>query len=264
MKTTPDWIVYRFQAANGLCLFLDYDGTLVDFSPTPAQLDVNPETVQLLQELTQLNHVQVSVVSGRRLEDLKKLLPVEGVLLAGTYGIELQTPQGEHIQRESYGMVRPQLEKLKPQWERLIEAYPGFYLEDKGWSLAIHGRFAPPDKVEQILSQATKIAGKLVNSTDYRILGGDRFTELAPLKANKGDTIRYLVDRLACHQALLVYMGDDDKDEDAFKVIKKMNGIAVLVSPDDRLSVADFRLESPRQARRWLAQITTNYAPPQK
>jgi trehalose-phosphatase len=268
MTLTPEWLDRRLRAAAGLhrwrheaawlCLFLDYDGTLAEFSPTPGQLAINQGVVRLLRDLVSRPGIRVSVVSGRRLGDLKKLLPVEGVWLAGTYGIELYSPSGETIQREPFEEVHAPLETLKPRWERLLQPETGFYLEDKGWSLAIHARFAPLERVEPVLAQGRQLAQDLVDTGRYRFLGGDRFLEIAPLAADKGDAIRYLVSRLDCQDALLLYVGDDDKDEAAFEEIKKLDGVAVLVSFHDRPTRAGFRLESPSQAREWLGKIAAD------
>jgi trehalose-6-phosphatase len=54
---------------------------------------------------------------------------------------------------------------------------------------------------------------------------------------------------------LLLYLGDDDKDEEAFEVIKAYEGVAVLVAPEPRDTLADCRLESPVAARKWLTTL---------
>jgi trehalose-6-phosphatase len=50
-------------------------------------------------------------------------------------------------------------------------------------------------------------------------------------------------------------VGDDDKDEEAFEVIRACGGIAILVSSEPRDTKADCRLESPQGVRRWLAAL---------
>lgn len=49
--------------------------------------------------------------------------------------------------------------------------------------------------------------------------------------------------------ALPVYLGDDDKDEEAFGVVKERRGVAVLVASEPRKTRADSRLESHRKPR---------------
>ncbi|HSR29324.1 MAG TPA: trehalose-phosphatase, partial [Anaerolineae bacterium] len=78
----------RLAQAERLWLFLDYDGTLANFASTPEHVNPDPELVDLLARLVNQPRFRLAVVSGRRLGHVQKLVPVPGILLAGTYGIE--------------------------------------------------------------------------------------------------------------------------------------------------------------------------------
>ncbi|MBN1887576.1 MAG: trehalose-phosphatase [Thermoflexales bacterium] len=242
--------------AERLWLFLDYDGTLAEFSPTPEHVIPNPQVVNGLLRLSRRPATRIAVISGRRLDHIRSLLPVPGILLAGTYGIELRTPEGEQINRVDYGAVRPGLDVLKPRWEQLIAGCQGFFLEDKGWSLALHARYAADDEARRVLETARRMASESVNWGAFRVLGGHKFLEVGPQLAHKGQTVSYLIDRYPWPGALLVYMGDDDKDEEAFEVIKARGGLTILVSQQVRRTQADYRLESPQAARQWLEGLS--------
>ena len=239
-----------------LWLFLDYDGTLADFAPTPEVIRTDPRVIGLLEQLVNKPNIRVTVVSGRRLRDLRLLLPIEGIFLAGIYGIELLKETGEIINRVAYNDIRPSIETVKPQWEQLISGRKGFFLEDKGWALALHARFASDAQAEQVLSAAKGILDHVGLSTDFRVLGGSKFLEVGPVLANKGKTVEYLLDRFEWPGALLVFIGDDDKDEEAFAVIQSRGGIAVVVAAKSRPSLAQFRLDTPMDVRRWLQDLT--------
>jgi trehalose 6-phosphate phosphatase len=248
----------RLAAAERLWLFLDYDGTLADFAPTPDHVTPDPEVVGLLARLVQQPRILVAVVSGRRLNHVEILVPVPGILLAGTYGVELRLPNEKRIERVPYHTIRPTLDSLKPRWEALIANHHGFFLEDKGWALALHARFAADDETEQVLTTArhmATIAAEDAPADRFRILGGHKFLEIGPRLAHKGRTIDYLLDHYPVPGTLPVYMGDDDKDEEAFGAIQARGGIAILVAAEPRDSVADLRLESPQAARRWLETL---------
>ena len=70
----------------------------------------------------------------------------------------------------------------------------------------------------------------LATSTEFRVLQGQRFLEVGPAIAHKGRTVDYILDRFAWPGALPVYLGDDDKDEDAFETIQANQGVALVVS----------------------------------
>ncbi|MBN1139982.1 MAG: trehalose-phosphatase [Anaerolineae bacterium] len=245
----------RLAQAERLWLFLDYDGTLADFSPTPEHVNPDPDLVDLIERLARRPRLRVAMVSGRRLSHVQKLVPVPGVLLAGTYGIELQTPEGVRIDRIEYDRLRPTLDALKPRWADLVAGRQGFFLEDKGWALALHARFADEGEAERVLTDASHLADAALAQAApglFRLLGGHKFLEIGPRLAHKGLTVAHLLDHYPWPGALPLYLGDDDKDEEAFGVIKARGGIAVVVAAGPRDTEADLRLESPQAARRWL------------
>jgi len=255
MPCTSTLVDDRLAQAERLWLFLDYDGTLADFAPNPDVAEPDPEVVALLARLAAHPRIRVSLISGRRLAHVQTLVPVPGVLLAGTYGVELQTESGERLDRVAYETIRPPLDSLKPRWEALIAGREGFFLEDKGWALALHARFATDGDAEAVLGRARRAAEEAIPPQPFRVLGGHKFLEVGPRIAHKGRTVEYLLERFPLPGALLVYLGDDDKDEEAFAVIKARGGLAVLVASDPRDTLADCRLESPAAARAWLAAL---------
>lgn len=264
MSPYPSPLEARLAGVERLWLFLDYDGTLADFAPTPEHINPDPELVALLRGLADQPRFRLAIVSGRRLSHVQQLMPVPGLLLAGTYGIELQTPEGERIDRLDRGAIRPTLEALKPGWEALIAGRNGFFLEDKGWSLALHARFADEGTAQQVLAAAHAMAVEAADATEpglFRLLGGHKFLEIGPRLADKGQTVAYLLDRYPWPGALPLYLGDDDKDEEAFGAIKMRGGVAILVSSEPRDTQADYRLESPRAARQWLGALRQNPPP---
>jgi trehalose 6-phosphate phosphatase len=255
---SPEQVDERLAHAERLWLFLDYDGTLANFAPTPDEVTPDSELTGLLARLVQHPRILVAVVSGRRLSHVQRLVPVPGILLAGTYGIELQLPNGRQVHRASFEAIRPTLDALKPRWEALISGRTGFFLEDKDWTLALHARFATDDETEQVLAAARRMATGVIEqapAVPFRLLGGHKFLEIGPKLAHKGRTIEYLLDQYPAPGALPLYLGDDDKDEEAFGFVKAQGGLAILVAAEPRDTAADYRLESPQAARRWLETL---------
>ncbi len=245
-------------AAPRLQLFLDYDGTLADFAPTPENPTPDAAVVRLLARLVAAPHIRVALISGRRLDHLEQLIPVPGALLAGAYGIELRLADGRRIARLEYDRVRPPLAALKPQWAGLVAGRTGFFLEDKGWSLALHARFAAEAEAETVLARARELAGVALaarDEGDFQLLGGHKFLEIAPALADKGLAVAHLLQRFPWEGALPVYVGDDDKDEKAFAVIRAQGGLAAVVTAQPRATLAHCCLPSPRAARAWLSRL---------
>lgn len=248
------------REAQPLWLFLDYDGTLADFAPTPEIVETNPRVIRILGQLVRNPSVRVTILSGRRLAHVHLLVPVSGLFLAGTYGIELATPEGETIQRVQLDAIRPVLETIKPRWEQILHGRKGFFLEDKGWALALHARFAAETETEQVMKSAQWVLDQNVPEQDFRILGGHKFLEIAPQLASKKETVLFLLSEYLLPGARLLYIGDDDKDEEAFPVIHANQGLAVKVlRPSQRSNPtsADFFFDSPAETLQWLEELAT-------
>ena len=178
-----------------------------------------------------------------------------GVFLAGTYGIELLTPTGQIIHRVEFTAIRPVLETIKPQWTQIIRGRKGFFLEDKGWTLALHARFAADEEADQVLTKARQLISEATLGSRFHILGGHKFLEIAPQLASKKETVAYLLSQYPLPDAHLLYIGDDDKDEEAFPMIHVNQGIAIKVlqpSQATQPTEADFFFESPADTLRWL------------
>ncbi len=239
-------------------LFLDYDGTLAEFAPTPDQVQPNPRIIKLITQLSLKPQIRLAIISGQRLSALQTLLPVPGIFLGGIYGIELQIPSGKVIYRVEQKGIRATLNEIKPQWLEIISGKKGFYLEDKGLALALHARFAEEVEAEQAICAARKVVELKHPLSRLRILGGHKFLEIAPLQANKGITVSYLLKNFPWPDAKLVYIGDDDKDQEAFNVVKSLDGIAILVLNSNGLSSftnIDTVFASPQAVRSWLKTL---------
>ncbi len=252
MSRSPEQVMEQVLDHDRLWLFLDYDGTLADLAPTPEWVVTDAAVVALVTRLAQCSRVRVAVVSGRTLSQLRQLFPVPNILLAGTYGVEMFTPEGELVQRADRGVIRPVLEQLKSIWQPRIADRSGFFLEDKGWALALHARYATEAEADQVLADARLTALRLASVHEFHVLQGQRFLEVGPAVARKGRAVSYILDRFAWPGALPVYLGDDDQDEDAFETIKVYRGVTLVVSALQRKTLADARLTSPQAARDWL------------
>ncbi len=241
-----------------LWLFMDYDGTLAEFSPQPNMLEVRTDVLHLVQDLAADHHYRLAIISGRSLEFMRELLPAEGVVLGGVYGIELQLASGEVVRRGDLGRIRPYLEEVKPAWENLISGQADFFLEDKGWALALHSHCTDENHSGGILELARQLAEPVMPARTFRWFEDEHFLEVAPRRAHKGQAVRYILGHFPFPGAHLLYFGDDDKDEEAFETVHAFGGKNIQVfNPDhpDLDGATDFQLDSPVAVRQWLRKV---------
>jgi trehalose 6-phosphate phosphatase len=250
-----EWV----SAAERLWLFLDYDGTLAEFTRTPDIISPDRRIIELVGRLASSSRLRLAIVSGRRLGDIQALLPVTGIYLAGTYGVEIQTPEGERIQRVDYALTRPYLDQLKPYWEEIIDKRKGFYLEDKGWALAVHARFASSREATRVISSLQQTLDQELITDEYRLIKHNKFLEISSAIAHKGKTVSFLLNSFPLPGARLIYIGDDDNDAEAFETIHSYGGVAISVAQYFgyiRSTGGDYVLKSPKAVLRWLENIS--------
>lgn len=77
-----------------LALLLDYDGTLAPIAPHPDLATLPPETKNILQRLSNHSDVYIAVISGRNVENVKKMVGIESITYAGSHGLEILHPDG--------------------------------------------------------------------------------------------------------------------------------------------------------------------------
>jgi len=255
----PGYELDRWVAsAARLWFFLDYDGTLADFAPLPGPSEMEPELVGIIKQLAGMPRFRVTVISGRSLKSLQELIPVAGIFLAGVYGCELQTPAGNRMERGDYSQIRPLLERVKPRWESLIADQPGFILEDKGWTLALHAPDPLPAEAGKLMALARQAARRDLPENIFRWFDSPAYLELAPVEANKGETVNLLYRGFPYPEARLLYFGDDDKDQEAFEVVHAFDGLNIQVSDPENPFLspwADYLMDSPHAVRKWLQNL---------
>jgi len=242
----------HLRAGGNIWLFLDYDGTLVPIARTPDEARPDAPLLELLGDLAQRPRIRVVVLSGRALASLQTILPVAGITLAGIYGVQIQMPGSSVVTRTEPRWIRPRIARVKRAWSALVSRRNGFLVEDKDLAIALHARFANATDAEWVLRRAKETAVQMLPADQFRILGGERFLEVAPAAANKGQTVDWLLNREPSFSALTVYWGDDDKDEEAFAVIRRRGGIPVVVGARQDVTKALVRVPSVDAVRRWL------------
>ena len=257
MKDDSATLIQKAADASILRIFLDYDGTLADFAPSPDIILPDSELIALMERLVNAAGVVPAIISGRRLAHISKLLPVKGLLIGGTYGIEMQLPDGQTRSAMAFEEVRPKMEWLLPLWQKLIENKNDFYLEDKGWSLALHARFAEETEANEVMRAAHQVLRASQEDPRFRLFEGNRFLEYAPMMASKTLAAQWILDELTPKEAFVIYLGDDDKDEEAFSVVSKSAGFAVRVSAAPCETSAQLRLKDPQAVRAWLRDMIT-------
>jgi len=196
-------VLSRLAQERTLCAF-DFDGTLSPIVEHPEQAFMRERTRGLLTRLSAL--YPCIIVSGRAREDVLKRAGNVGVRhIIGGHGAET-----EHPDSVSQAEVRQRVQQWKATLEDALGLAPGLWIEDKGTSLAIHYRQFP-GKVEA----RQRIAAATRQLEGVRVFGGKEVVNLVGVDSpHKGSALAAERARFNCDWVLFV--GDDDNDEDAF------------------------------------------------
>lgn len=231
-------------ADDGWALFLDVDGTLLDFADRPGDVEVDPRLRSDLVCMRARLHGALALLSGRPLSQLDGLFDWQGHAAAGLHGAELRMPDGSE---RFLGDVE-RFARVRALAAARVAAIPGVLLEDKQRALALHFRQAPDARttIQQIAESLLREAGDA-----YVLQHGDHVIELKPAAADKGRALAALMAAPPFHGRRPWMLGDDLTDEDAFRRVNAMDGVSVIVGAR-RPTAARAALASPAAARAWL------------
>ena len=250
--------IQRHLSGGGhLTLFLDYDGTLVPIAPTPAEAVPDVDLLELLRSLVEMPSLRTIILSGRPADELQRMLPVPGLILGALYGVEVQMGEQRILREPDHGGDLKQLTRIRSEWQSLISELSGFLLEDKGRAVALHARWANEQQATETLAAARAMAAASLDPHAFRLLDGDRYIEVAPATANKGDFVDWFLSRFPVASDLPIAFGDDNKDEAAFAAVQGRGGLAIGVGHRYALPDVDERVESPQVVRQWLRSLLT-------
>jgi len=248
-----DEIIERLRKGR-TAIFLDYDGTLSPIVEDPSRALLPEKTRRLVKKLS--DHRTVVIMTGRALNDVKKLVGLEGPIYAGSHGFNIEGP-GDTFKRESGDKFLRELDRAERDLGEYAKKLSGVKLERKPFALAVHYRQAE----QEILPELEKIVDRVAN--EYPNLdktSGKKIFELRPeTDWNKGEALLYLLEKTDGESTrdVPIYIGDDTTDEDAFRAISDF-GIGIVVSDDTKKTAASYRLKNTEEVARFLEELLKN------
>lgn len=242
-------------AARGpLLIATDLDGTLAPIVAHASEARVPAGTLAVLERLCQ--SAKVAVITGRDLNTARRMVPVEGVVVVGSHGLEasFDDPLIPGVDRVALSAA---LERIE---QRVISACPSSFLhiERKAISTAFHYRTAP--ELEPNLREALATLPE-----GLRLREGRMVLEVIPdARGGKDIALSALCHHLRC-KAMLV-MGDDATDVGMFRsalALAKSDAIHVLLigvsggaeTPQEILELADVVVRSTEEALEGLETV---------
>jgi trehalose 6-phosphate phosphatase len=233
---------------------LDFDGTLSGIAPTPAEARALPGASGVLATLAE-RYPLVAILSGRRAEDVRGLIPARGVRYLGLYGAEELNPSDALVTVTPRGPGPGLVDEAKAFIQR--EGLTGAEVEDKGHSVALHYRNATsPGAGDAIAAWALDRAEAL----GLQVRPGKMVVELTPPGPTKAEALERLVAGSGIRR--LVVAGDDVADVEALRRAGELLGTGALrigvrspEAPAELEEVADVMVPGPEGVLEFLGRF---------
>lgn len=225
-------------------LFLDLDGTLVEFAAHPEHVIASEDLRELLARLSQAMNGAVALVTGRSIASADAVLDGALVHVAGLHGIEHRN--GARIER-SIDDLTPITAAIADARTLIANGAIDADVEDKGAALALHYRRTP-----QFADAVRRAAAELAQRHHLSLLEGKMVVELKLGERTKADAVRDFMSTAPFAGRAPIAIGDDITDEDAFRAAVAAGGHAILVG-EQRATAARYTLPDTKAVFAWLA-----------
>ncbi len=247
-----------FLSSEKPALITDVDGTISRIVDDPKEAMVSESCRHSLKQLAQQLSV-IGAISGRRAEDAREKVGVDGVLYMGNHGLERWSSVGTMYWggMQVYTQIVPEvLASIKEKLD-----IDGLIFEDKGVSASVHYR-QTDDK--ELARRKIMEALSGIEEKGFVIKEGRMVVEIRPdTPVNKGLAVMSVLEEYDVTAA--IYLGDDVTDIDGFNGLRRWAmerkcfcaAIAVLSpeAPEDLKQKADYYVNSVDDVEDFLAWL---------
>jgi trehalose 6-phosphate phosphatase len=245
--------------ADRMALFLDVDGTLIEFAPRPEAVRVPPDLADALARAERRLGGALALVSGRAIADLDRLMTPLRLRAIGLHGAELRaTPDAAPPATAALPAA------VVDAARALLPAFPGTWLEDKGPSFAVHYRAVPSLGGELGAALARFVHRAAEDRFVHRaaedganprleLMAGELVYEIKPAGFDKGSALSQFMRLPPFAGRRPVFVTDHAIDRAGIEAAASLGGCALSVGRKLPGAVACFR--DPASVREWLKDL---------
>jgi trehalose 6-phosphate phosphatase len=217
----------RIRSASHIALFLDYDGTLTQIRQEPAAAVLSLEGELILRHLSSLTDIPICIVTGRSMEDIRRLIPLDHMSFAANHGFHILHEAKEWIHPDAVSIIQV-FSRLTGVLRSRLEPFPKVYVENKQFTLTVHYRSVPSSQVRSLISLVINTIRSF--DTSLIITRGKKVIEIRPsISWGKGDAVLQIMKTIKTpRRPVPLFIGDDATDEDVFRVLQS-KGITMRV-----------------------------------
>ncbi|KAH7435446.1 hypothetical protein KP509_06G065500 [Ceratopteris richardii] len=266
--------IFEVADAKQIFVFLDYDGTLSPIVEDPERAFMSDEMRNVVKEVA--TFFVTAIITGRRREKVYEFVQLPELYYAGSHGMDIMGPLPQTSNGvKTYGtktldgtgnevvLFQPanDITCIMDEVYRLLEEkarkISGARIEHNKFCVSVHFRCV---KEENWLHLAEEVNSVIKSYPNLYATQGRKVLEIRPsILWNKGRALEFLIRTLGFanrNGVFPIYIGDDQTDEDAFKVVaRRRHGLSILVSDSVKETHASHSLQDPNEVLKFLQHL---------
>jgi len=208
-------VIEKYTKSVRRLILLDYDGTLVDFSPIPEKAIPSEELVDILKKLENNPKTTVIIISGRIYQDIDKLIGHLPIVLIAEHGAMFKINGEWKRQAIDNDLWK---NKVLPILNQITLTCPKSFVEEKQFSLNWDYRYVDSEsgyiRSREIIRM---LEDNYIQSYNLKILDGNKSVEIMSKEISKGKAIIKMIEQN--NYDYILSIGDDATDEEMFEFL---------------------------------------------
>lgn len=238
----------EFRVAEKPVIFLDYDGTLVEYQAKPENASPSRELKSVIGQLAK--KALVVVISGRDRDTLGKWFEHDPVILMAEHGLWIRRKD----KGEGWTSMISVDSSWKPNIRQVMDYYvlrtPGTFVEEKYNSLVWHCRQAENGLRDLRMREMFCHLKYVARGNNLRVLEGDFYLEIKGSGIDKSKAAMDFITKE--HFDFILAIGDHWSDEETFKALPPW---AHSICVGHKYTQAQFSVTSHREVRQLLEKL---------
>ncbi len=243
----------KIKIAAKVLLFLDYDGTLTPIRKHPGLARLSANARRILRKLSVKEKMQICIISGRSLAEIRNLVGLKNIIYIGNHGLELNLDCKLQTIPDAL-KIENRIGKLCRGLKHFNKRFPGFWVENKGLTASLHYRLVPNPLLPELKSELE--TWLKLRAREFKITAGKKVLEIKPrVNRDKAWAVKYLRSRLRGKDSLTIYMGDDTTDQKALSYAASVKGLAIQIGKCNLYNHSFYYLKRPGETIIFLKRL---------
>ena len=247
-KNSLKKITKNFKDSKRRLLFLDYDGTLKDFSDDHRKSVPTQKIKSIISDLCKNRGTKVCIVSGRPKKVIDKWFGDLPVALGAEHGGWIKN-DGEWSRQDVFW--RDYRTQVLDLMNKYAERTPGAAVEIKDFSLVWHYRNVANELANVRSANLINKLSEILEGSEFEVHAGSKVIEVKAKSTHKGMVVDDLIAEYKPDFTLAI--GDDYTDEDMFR---SLPGDGYSIKVGLRETEAKYQLTSVEDVLKLLKDLT--------